>query len=150
MSSLKSSDILVTRAIASLLFLDWSMKSLMTMLRIHGAPGQGQSSSFFEKASRMQLLTAEYTGPMAALIIAHKLKRSDLSDSVKVLIQAMIASRYIFALRMFDFSVDASGYKDGKPIPNLFYVFDLSIPGALGATLSYITYALLLADLVKE
>ena len=139
----------VTRSVAGLLLLDFSMKQLMTTLRINGAKGQGQPMSFFEKASRAQLLTAEYTGPMCALIIALAIK-GPLSDWAKNVVKAMIASRWIFALRMFDFSVDASGYLNGKPITNPLHVYKLSFPGVVGATLSYITYGLLILELVRS
>jgi len=59
-SSSNSDVAFFSKSIAALLFLDYGMKSLMTTLRVHGAKGEGDSLSFFEKTSRMQLLTAEY------------------------------------------------------------------------------------------
>ena len=85
--------------------------------RVRGARGEGDVRSAFEKAHRVQLLTAEYVPIISALIVYLELRRStgDKDDRdhawwVKAAMILATAGRFVFARRAQDFSVDAHGY----------------------------------------
>ena len=137
---------------AYLLLLDVTLKSGMSLLRVSGAKGQGNSSSFFERFAKVQLLTTEYAAPGAALFGLLYLQRfsqaggsppDDVSPHATA-IKAFVGARALFALRSLDYGVNAFGY-DVVNGPGLgSYVSPL---GLIGATTAYISYAYLAATL---
>jgi hypothetical protein len=132
----------VDRLSLSLLALDWTLKFTMSNLRMNGAKGEGDLNSFFEKFSKIQLLTAEY---VPVTIILMKLfmrsRKSELTMMDRILLHAATWSRFIFALRAFDFTVNAKGYNATQGRAG---VSPISPFGLVGATTSYVSNGILL------
>jgi hypothetical protein len=121
-------------------------------LRVHGSRGEGERFSFFEKAHQVQLLTAEYTGPLVGLILAHVVfsPAQPLRPVVRWLMRLAVVMRFVFALRMLDFKVDKSGYLAAGPLGNPRHLHKLSAFGVVGANGSYAAYLGLIVTLLGK
>lgn len=137
--------ILLARCSGALLLLDFALKYAMSHLRVGGAKGENDRFSFFEKLSKVQLLTAEYVAPSVLLMVLTFLKQDQkLSPFQRWLFVIFSASRYVFALRAFDNKVDSQGYANGVAGDPT----KLSIFGFVGATASYVSGFILAINLL--
>jgi hypothetical protein len=128
--------------VGGICFLDFALKATMSVMRLSGAPGEGNRMSFFQKTSKAQLLHAENVGPLLGLFTAHMLTKRDaeLSPAVRGLFLAATALRFVMALRIFDSSGDESGYPGGKAanaLANPLLMLKLFPPMLVGAVGQY-------------
>jgi len=132
--------------LAALSALELVLKLKMSSLRMGGANGEHDPTSFFEKMHSIQLLSSSDISNLFALVAVHHFKRNDQEDPVvRKAMWLSVASAYLFAVRAYDFSVDADGYdKHGKAGNGKMSMF-----GTVGATGKYIAQAILIYKLIK-
>jgi hypothetical protein len=142
MASTDDDQRFVDKLSLSLLALDLSLKFTMSNLRMNGAVGEGNVTSFFEKFSKIQLLTSEYV-PVTILLMKMFVQRakSPLTTVERQILHVATWSRFIFALRAFDFTVNSKGYHMVKGPGSGF--LGLSMFGFVGATSSYVANSML-------